>query len=166
VSKIGGYLATIDADLRDRIERQDYFTVAIRSAELASDNLAVCFISFDGESIEYAALSDRRRRAVTARNVVRFSDFVELDNIALDEISAYLDPEDRNDVRLPVGGAVRAWPLCTLLPNYALLQPAICVHWRIGYDSPTKLRARKEREAIRLWLGKRMPSAWPCPSLA
>ena len=95
-----GYVIVVDEDrrserLRDRLELwhqqagldwASTFSDALSAPDWKFRETAVCFLSLDGESLNYACLARRGPKVATAKYRVTFSNFVDLKDLSLDRV--------------------------------------------------------------------------------
>jgi len=115
-TEYGGYLFIFDEVARarlitDYIERGNAFTDAISAPDWEPKNIELCFLSFDGESIGYAALARRGRKVATRKYQITFQNFLKFSSINFRELEAIIEPKLRSHfIRVSSGEGSRVPP--------------------------------------------------------
>jgi hypothetical protein len=116
------------ARLRDQAQGFGVFTDILGAADLDVSSSHVCLITYDGQAFEHAAIARRMQKVSTTKYRIRFSDFVDLDRVGIEELAAAIDPRlhsyfIRSSTGLGGGVPPRTWD--SLLSAIKRLRPAL-----------------------------------------
>ena len=93
------------------IERGDAFTDTISAPDWEPKTVELCFLSFDGQSISYAALTRRGKKVATRKYHITFQNYVRFEPISFDEIEKTIESRIRSHfIRVSSGEGSRVPP--------------------------------------------------------
>lgn len=95
MAEYSGFLVLFDEDRRSHFLKEirgiaSGFSDTFSSPDWGIKEWEVCFLSFNGRSLDYACLARRRKKVATAKYRVDFLDFVDLLALDLPEITSHL----------------------------------------------------------------------------
>ena len=91
MSTYNGFVFVLDEperaqQIKDAFEHFGDFTDTISTPDWRPKTVEICFISFDGENLDFAALGKRGRRVATNKDQIRFSSPMDLNSLPFDEV--------------------------------------------------------------------------------
>lgn len=78
------------AHLKERGAMDWNFSDVFSAPDWGFKKIEICFLSFDGISLDYACLARRGNKVATAKYLVKFSEFVDLSELKIQELGGHL----------------------------------------------------------------------------
>ena len=83
--------------LKERGAMDWNFSDVFSAPDWGFKKLEICFLSFDGISLDYVCLARRGNKVATAKYLVKFSEFVDLSELNIQELGEHLSENLRNN---------------------------------------------------------------------
>lgn len=118
MSKYSGYVIIFDEDRRVSILQErglfgGRFTDALSAPDWGFGDIEVCFLSFDGETIDAACLAKKGARVATAKVRVEFTKFIDLESLPIEEIESRFSAKLAHHFVRATSGKGKRVPLST-----------------------------------------------------
>ncbi len=96
MSTYNGFVFVLDEperaqQIKDAFEHFGDFTDTISTPDWRPKTVEICFISFDGENLDFAALGKRGRRVATNKDQIRFSSPMDLNSLPFDRLEELVE---------------------------------------------------------------------------
>ena len=85
--------------LLDHIDGEGTFTDSFSTQDVKIKEVNLAILSFESDLLCFAALAKKGRKVVTGKSSVRFTNFVDLGELALDDISGRIEHHQYNRLK-------------------------------------------------------------------